>query len=288
MSRYTEDEERRGHKRGARNREEEVGGSTWDRADLGNDERKQKFLRLMGAGKKEHTGRLVIGDHKSTSHFRSGEEDRKMNDDLEHQYQQSMDSSTSGRNRRHCGLGFSEPTIAEEKPPPLERAESESDSSDGSSDSEIHPTADSGNHSASDGREGSDPRASDRRAGSDPRASDRRAGSDPRASDRRAGSDPRASDRRAGSDHRSSDRRAGSDPRSSDRRAGSDPRSSDRRAGSDPRSSDRRAGSDPRSSDKRASSDPRASDKRESSDPRASDKRAKANYKMQFVKSSGS
>uniref|UniRef100_A0A8C5QHD5 Small acidic protein n=1 Tax=Leptobrachium leishanense TaxID=445787 RepID=A0A8C5QHD5_9ANUR len=77
-------------------------------ADLGNDERKQKFLRLMGASKKEHTGRLVIGDHKSTSHFRSGDEDKKINDELEHQFQQSMDSTLTGRNRRHCGLGFSE------------------------------------------------------------------------------------------------------------------------------------------------------------------------------------
>uniref|UniRef100_A0A674HJH5 Small acidic protein n=1 Tax=Taeniopygia guttata TaxID=59729 RepID=A0A674HJH5_TAEGU len=57
---------------------------------------------------KEHTGRLVIGDHRSTSHFRTGEEDKKMNEELESQYQQSMDSTMSGRNRRHCGLGFSE------------------------------------------------------------------------------------------------------------------------------------------------------------------------------------
>lgn len=63
----------------------------------------------MGAGKKEPTGRLVIGDHKSTSHFRSGQEDRRMNEQLEMQYQQSMDGKLSGRNRRHCGLGFNEP-----------------------------------------------------------------------------------------------------------------------------------------------------------------------------------
>uniref|UniRef100_A0A1A7Z1J5 Small acidic protein n=1 Tax=Iconisemion striatum TaxID=60296 RepID=A0A1A7Z1J5_9TELE len=85
------------------------GSTQWEAADLGSDERKQKFLRLMGASKKEHTGRLVIGDHKSTSHFRTGQEDRKMNEDLEMQYHQSMDGKLSGRNRRHCGLGFSEP-----------------------------------------------------------------------------------------------------------------------------------------------------------------------------------
>uniref|UniRef100_A0A8D0GNS7 Small acidic protein n=1 Tax=Sphenodon punctatus TaxID=8508 RepID=A0A8D0GNS7_SPHPU len=93
----------------------QLGSSSWESADLGNEERKQKFLRLMGAGKKEHTGRLVIGDHRSTSHFRTGEEDKKMNDDLEFQYQQSMDSTVSGRNRRHCGLGFSELEEAEEE-----------------------------------------------------------------------------------------------------------------------------------------------------------------------------
>ncbi|XP_061576793.1 small acidic protein isoform X2 [Cololabis saira] len=63
----------------------------------------------MGASKKEPTGRLVIGDHKSTSHFRTGSEDKKMNAELEMQYQQGMDGKLSGRNRRHCGLGFSEP-----------------------------------------------------------------------------------------------------------------------------------------------------------------------------------
>ncbi|XP_039988083.1 small acidic protein [Xiphias gladius] len=100
-------EDRHGTKRPASPQQD--GSTQWESADLGSSERKQKFLRLMGAGKKEHTGRLVIGDHKSTSHFRSGQEDRKMNEQLEMQYQQGMDGKLSGRNRRHCGLGFSEP-----------------------------------------------------------------------------------------------------------------------------------------------------------------------------------
>ncbi|XP_068117803.1 small acidic protein [Hyperolius riggenbachi] len=134
----------RGHKRRS-GPNDEGGSSSWEQADLGNEERKQKFLRLMGAGKKEHTGRLVIGDHKSTSHFRSGDEDRKMNDELEHQYQQSMDSTTSGRNRRHCGLGFSEPGGLEEVPPvppPEESDESDSQSEDYSEDSSEESTSD--------------------------------------------------------------------------------------------------------------------------------------------------
>ncbi|XP_010770147.1 small acidic protein [Notothenia coriiceps] len=98
-------DERHGTKRPASPSDD---GSTWATADLGSDERKLKFLRLMGAGKKESTGRLVIGDHKSTSHVRSGMEDREMNEQLEMQYQQGMDGKLSGRNRRHCGLGFNE------------------------------------------------------------------------------------------------------------------------------------------------------------------------------------
>uniref|UniRef100_A0A3Q0QQ27 Small acidic protein n=1 Tax=Amphilophus citrinellus TaxID=61819 RepID=A0A3Q0QQ27_AMPCI len=99
-------EDKHGTKRPASPSED--GATQWASADLGSDERRQKFLRLMGAGKKEHTGRLVIGDHKSTSHFRSGQEDQKINEQLELQYQQGMDGKLSGRNRRHCGLGFSE------------------------------------------------------------------------------------------------------------------------------------------------------------------------------------
>ncbi|XP_033824072.1 small acidic protein [Periophthalmus magnuspinnatus] len=106
-------EEKHGTKRAASPVQD--GASQWDSADLGSDERKQKFLRLMGASKKEHTGRLVIGDHKSTSHFRTGQEDRRMNRELEDQFQQGLDGKLSGRNQRHCGLGFSEP-----EPPPSE------------------------------------------------------------------------------------------------------------------------------------------------------------------------
>ncbi|XP_063052321.1 small acidic protein isoform X2 [Engraulis encrasicolus] len=107
-------QDRHGTKRSA-SPNDEGENTQWSGADLGTDERRQKFLRLMGAGKREPTGRLVIGDHKSTSHFRSGTEDQRMNAELEQQYQQGLDGMLSGRNRRHVGLGFSEP----EPPPPL-------------------------------------------------------------------------------------------------------------------------------------------------------------------------
>uniref|UniRef100_A0A8C1YLP9 Small acidic protein n=1 Tax=Cyprinus carpio TaxID=7962 RepID=A0A8C1YLP9_CYPCA len=110
--------------------------------------RKQKFLRLMGAGKKEHTGRLVIGDHKSTSHFRSGAEDRKINTELEHQYQQGLDGKLSGRNRRHCGLGFSEVR----PDPPAESASTavpeKSDSSEKAPEQPSEPHKDEKTHSS--------------------------------------------------------------------------------------------------------------------------------------------
>ncbi|XP_069079823.1 small acidic protein [Pleurodeles waltl] len=136
---------RRGSKRSATpdGHSDEDEANTWTHADLGNEERKQKFLRLMGAGKKEHTGRLVIGDHKSTSHFRTGEEDKKICDELENQYHQGIDSKLSGRNRRHCGLGFSEseehpeePVHVVRPPSPSSSEASESESLSSESDSE--------------------------------------------------------------------------------------------------------------------------------------------------------
>lgn len=51
---------------------------------------------------------LIWMNHNQSTLDNAGEEDKKMNEELESQYQQSMDSTMSGRNRRHCGLGFSE------------------------------------------------------------------------------------------------------------------------------------------------------------------------------------
>ncbi|XP_037109909.1 small acidic protein isoform X2 [Syngnathus acus] len=116
--------EKHGTKRPASSSEEE--STQWASADLGSDERKQKFLRLMGASKKERTGRLVIGDHKSTSHVRSGTEDEQISERLEMQYQRGMDEKLSGRNRRHCGLGFSESEPSEVVPPASETPTTES------------------------------------------------------------------------------------------------------------------------------------------------------------------
>lgn len=131
-------EDRHGTKRPASPSQD--GSTQWASADLGSDERKQKFLRLMGASKKEHTGRLVIGDHKSTSHIRSGQEDKKINEQLEIQYQQGMDGKLSGRNRRHCGLGFSEPD-PEPLPSPPTDTETKLPKSESSGEDQESPDA---------------------------------------------------------------------------------------------------------------------------------------------------
>lgn len=62
----------------------------------------------MGVEKKEHTGHLVTGDQKSTSDFWKGEEDKKIDEELEFQYQPGVNRQFSGRYRWHCEFGFSE------------------------------------------------------------------------------------------------------------------------------------------------------------------------------------
>ncbi|XP_075913468.1 small acidic protein [Petromyzon marinus] len=91
--------------------------SNWESADLGNEDRKQKFLRLMGAEKKEHKGRLVIGEHGSHTSCRSGEEEGRMREALEQQYDRSLGDKISGRHRRHCGLGYADADVAPRQAP---------------------------------------------------------------------------------------------------------------------------------------------------------------------------
>ncbi|XP_029288808.1 small acidic protein [Cottoperca gobio] len=140
-------DDRHGTKRPASPDDDE--STQWSSADLGSNERKQKFLRLMGAGKREPTGRLVIGDHKSTSHFRSGPEDRRMNEQLEMQYQQSMDGKLSGRDRRHCGLGFSEPEPELLPSPPVDSQTKSTEPEKSTSEEEPTDAQDNGSDSNS-------------------------------------------------------------------------------------------------------------------------------------------
>ncbi|KAK7497213.1 hypothetical protein BaRGS_00011507 [Batillaria attramentaria] len=79
--------------------------NAWEKADLGDEDRKNKFLKLMGAGKKEHHGRFVIGDHEP-SHTRPSKDTENLEHNLEDQYQQSLAHRLAGGRRGHIGLGF--------------------------------------------------------------------------------------------------------------------------------------------------------------------------------------
>ncbi|XP_055505849.1 small acidic protein [Leucoraja erinacea] len=137
--RQQQQQRQHGTKRPASPPRDKGSSATWESADLGDDERKLKFLRLMGAGKKDHGGRPPPSDHKSTTLFRTGDEEKKINEELEHQFHQSMDSQLSGRNRRHCGLGFSEPEAAEPELQQVSPAEDEASSSSDGSDTKAEP-----------------------------------------------------------------------------------------------------------------------------------------------------
>ncbi|XP_071261550.1 small acidic protein-like isoform X2 [Salvelinus alpinus] len=100
----------------------------------------------------EVDGRREERTHWTSSHWRSqinipcpqrlssaGAEDQRMNSELELQYQQGLDGKLSGRNRRHVGLGFSEPDPAP-PPPPIEgQSKAEQPASPNAPDSPSEP-----------------------------------------------------------------------------------------------------------------------------------------------------
>uniref|UniRef100_A0A8C4ND66 Chromosome 11 open reading frame 58 n=1 Tax=Eptatretus burgeri TaxID=7764 RepID=A0A8C4ND66_EPTBU len=63
---------------------------------------------------KEHTGRLVIGDHKTHSVCLSSEEEKRLTCKLERQYEEGLHSRMAGR---HChrGLGYHAEDTAKEE-----------------------------------------------------------------------------------------------------------------------------------------------------------------------------
>ncbi|CAL1531902.1 unnamed protein product [Lymnaea stagnalis] len=81
--------------------------NSWETADLGDKQRNEKFLRLMGAAKKEHHGKIVIGDHNpSLAHKRGRREEQHLEDDLAEQYEQSLEHRLASGKRGHLGLGY--------------------------------------------------------------------------------------------------------------------------------------------------------------------------------------
>lgn len=79
--------------------------NNWEGVDLGDVDRKKKFLRLMGAAKKDHHGKIIIGDHDAV-HARSRDETVHIDEDLEDQFKQGLEHKMASGFKGHLGLGF--------------------------------------------------------------------------------------------------------------------------------------------------------------------------------------
>ncbi|OXB59330.1 hypothetical protein ASZ78_004109 [Callipepla squamata] len=99
------------------------------------------YLTADTKSESKHLHRDVPGPSAQQYTGHAGEEDKKMNEELESQYQQSMDSTMSGRNRRHCGLGFSEFQEGEEEAAGHSSDHESSEDSESGSDSEQDESA---------------------------------------------------------------------------------------------------------------------------------------------------
>ncbi|XP_013078596.2 small acidic protein-like [Biomphalaria glabrata] len=79
--------------------------NSWETADLGDKQRNEKFLRLMGAAKKEHRGKIVIGD-KSPSHKRQNKDVEHIEEELVEQYEHGLEHRMASGKKGHLGLGY--------------------------------------------------------------------------------------------------------------------------------------------------------------------------------------
>ncbi|XP_033730777.1 small acidic protein-like [Pecten maximus] len=79
--------------------------NSWEKVELGDDDRKKKFLRLMGAAKTQHQGRFIIGDQ-DKSHGRTTNDTEAMTSNLEKQFTGGLEHKFAGGPRSHIGLGF--------------------------------------------------------------------------------------------------------------------------------------------------------------------------------------
>ncbi|XP_014677295.1 PREDICTED: small acidic protein-like [Priapulus caudatus] len=101
---------KRGTKRPVSPVEKVQSANNWEAADLGNEDRKNKFLRLMGSGKKDHAGKLHIQPIPATeAHLRTQEEQAKLEAELEQQFEEGREHRVLERKTHyHVGLGFHE------------------------------------------------------------------------------------------------------------------------------------------------------------------------------------
>ncbi|KAH9524983.1 hypothetical protein Btru_000019 [Bulinus truncatus] len=79
--------------------------NSWETADLGDRQRNEKFLRLMGAAKKEHHGKIVIGSN-NPAPTRQIREAEHVEDDLVEQYEQGLEHRLASGKKGHIGLGY--------------------------------------------------------------------------------------------------------------------------------------------------------------------------------------
>ncbi|KAL5111817.1 Small acidic protein [Taenia crassiceps] len=79
--------------------------NAWEDVKFESDDRKEKFLRLMGAQKqRKHTGSIQIGE-KTVTHTRAGVGIEEIGKNLERQYAEGLEYKSSWN--RHAGLGCS-------------------------------------------------------------------------------------------------------------------------------------------------------------------------------------
>ncbi|VDM33692.1 unnamed protein product [Hydatigera taeniaeformis] len=79
--------------------------NAWEDVKFDSNDRKKKFLRLMGAQKqRKHTGSIQIGE-KAVTHKRAGVGVEEIGKDLERQFTEGLEHKSSWS--RHAGLGCS-------------------------------------------------------------------------------------------------------------------------------------------------------------------------------------
>ncbi|CDS41193.1 Small acidic protein [Echinococcus multilocularis] len=79
--------------------------NAWEDVKFESNDRKEKFLRLMGAQKqRKHTGGIQVGE-KTVTHARAGVGVEEIGKNLERQFAEGMEYKSSWN--RHAGLGCS-------------------------------------------------------------------------------------------------------------------------------------------------------------------------------------
>lgn len=82
----------------------------WEHADLGDDSRKNKFLRLMGAAKADNSKEKAAAEAKPSSK-KFVTDAHKVEVELEEQFKEGLEHTLVSGHKGHVGLGFHEPAF---------------------------------------------------------------------------------------------------------------------------------------------------------------------------------